>query len=141
MFNLVLLCPDNLPEHVDRQTGEVQEMRALFADWDPVLGRFLAKVDKVDRWKSMHRAGLDSWISPTGNLSLIGDASQPMLPYLAQGANSAPEDGAVLGALLAKFEGRAELKSTIAIFEQLPKSRSERIQKAAFLRTRTFLYP
>ena len=32
MFNLVLLCPDNLPEHVDRQTGEVQEMRALSAD-------------------------------------------------------------------------------------------------------------
>ena len=89
----------------------------------------------------MHRAELDSWISPTGNLVLIGDASHPMLPYLAQGANFAVEDGAVLGALLAKCEGRAELKSTIGLFEQLRKSRSERIQKEAFLQARPLLYP
>jgi salicylate hydroxylase len=31
---------------------------------------------------------------------MIGDAVHPMLPYLAQGANSAVEDGVVLGECL-----------------------------------------
>ena len=58
MFNLVLLCPDNLPPGVARQEGSVEEMKALFDDWDPVLRRFMSKVSKVDKWKLMHRAEL-----------------------------------------------------------------------------------
>lgn len=54
MYNLVLLVPDDLPEGVSRQPGSVEEMRALFKDWDPVLGRFLAMVDSVEKWKLMH---------------------------------------------------------------------------------------
>lgn len=54
MYNLVLLCPDDLPEGVSRQPGDLEEMRALFTGWDPVLGRFLEKVDKVDKWRLMH---------------------------------------------------------------------------------------
>lgn len=33
---------------------------------------------------------------------MLGDAVHPMLPYLAQGANSAVEDGVVLGDCLHK---------------------------------------
>lgn len=44
--------------------------------------------------------GLDSWYHPSGRVVLIGDAVHPMLPYLAQGANSAMEDGVVLGECL-----------------------------------------
>ena len=36
MFNVVLLVPDDLPEGVARQTGSVDEMKMLFADWDPM---------------------------------------------------------------------------------------------------------
>lgn len=36
MFNVVLLVPDNLPPGVSRQAGSVNEMRELFADWDPM---------------------------------------------------------------------------------------------------------
>lgn len=54
MYNIVLLVPDDLPSGVSRQVGSVEEMRHLFEDWDPILGRFLSKVDKVDKWKLMH---------------------------------------------------------------------------------------
>lgn len=54
MYNIVLLVPDDLPEGVSRQAGSVEEMRALFTDWDPVLGRFLGMVDSVEKWKLMH---------------------------------------------------------------------------------------
>ncbi len=56
MYNIVLLVPDDLPSGVSRQAGSVEEMRQLFKDWDPILGRFLSKVDKVDKWKLMHSA-------------------------------------------------------------------------------------
>lgn len=55
MYNIVLLVPDDLPEGVSRSAGSVEEMRALFAGWDPILNRFLGKVEGVDKWKLMHR--------------------------------------------------------------------------------------
>lgn len=61
MYNLVLLCPDNLPEGVSREPGDLEEMKALFTDWDPILGRFLEKVDKVDKWRLMHSKPLYSF--------------------------------------------------------------------------------
>lgn len=54
MYNIVLLVPDDLPAGISRQPGSVDEMRALFKDWDPILGRFLSMVDSVEKWKLMH---------------------------------------------------------------------------------------
>jgi salicylate hydroxylase len=120
-YNIVLLVPDNLPDNVRRAEGDTDEMMALFDGWDPLLRKFLAMVKKVDKWRLMHREcqmpgvecyertshmnttldkGLDSWYHPSGRVVLIGDAVHPMLPYLAQGANSAMEDGVVLGECL-----------------------------------------
>lgn len=55
LYNVVLLVPDDLPEGVSRQSGSVEEMKALFAEWDPILRRLLDKVDSVEKWKLMHR--------------------------------------------------------------------------------------
>lgn len=55
MYNIVLLVPDDLPSGVSRQEGSVEEMKALFDGWDPVLSRYLGLVDHVDKWKLMHR--------------------------------------------------------------------------------------
>jgi salicylate hydroxylase len=54
MYNIVLLVPDTLPDGVSRQAGSVDEMKALFEGWDPILTRFLNMVDNVDKWKLMH---------------------------------------------------------------------------------------
>jgi salicylate hydroxylase len=54
MYNIVLLVPDDIPDGVGRQAGSVPEMRALFKDWDPILGKFLDLVEDVDKWKLMH---------------------------------------------------------------------------------------
>lgn len=55
LYNVVLLVPDDLPEGVSRQSGSVEEMKELFTAWDPILRRFLDKVDTVEKWKLMHR--------------------------------------------------------------------------------------
>ena len=132
MYNIVLLCPDDLPEDVAKQQGSVEEMRKLFANWDPVLTRFLDHVESVDKWKLMHRAELDSWINSQGNFVLIGDSCHPMLPYLAQGANSSVEDGGVLGRLLGGVKSKEQLKPAIELYEQLRKARSEAIVRETF---------
>ena len=132
MYNIVLLCPDNLPKDVARQTGSVEEMRELFASWDPILTRFLNHVDSVDKWKLMHRPELESWTNEHGNFVLIGDSCHPMLPYLAQGANSSIEDGGVLGRLLGSVQSKDQLKPAIKLYEQLRKSRSEAIVRETF---------
>lgn len=72
--NMVLLVPDNLPPDVARQSGSLDEMRAIFTEWDPTLNLFLDQVKTVEKWKLMHRPELDSWISDKSNFVFIGDA-------------------------------------------------------------------
>jgi salicylate hydroxylase len=60
----------------------------------------------------MHRAEMESWINSQNNLVLIGDSCHPMLPYLAQGANSSIEDGAVLFQDLRKTRGEGIARET-----------------------------
>ncbi|RDL31374.1 Uncharacterized protein BP5553_09583 [Venustampulla echinocandica] len=135
MFNIVLLVPDDLPASVSRQSGSVEEMKALFSGWDPVLSKFLDIVQQVDKWKLMHRQELVSWVSDNG------DACHPMLPYLAQGANSAIEDGAVLGYLLGKIETKKQIPQALKLYEQLRKARGETIAKETFKQRQAFHMP
>jgi salicylate hydroxylase len=88
----------------------------------------------------MHRAEMDSWINPQNNLVLIGDSCHPMLPYLAQGANSSIEDGAVLGLLLGQkyFTSKSQLPETLQLFEHIRKARGEGIARETFKQRTAF---
>ena len=65
-----------------------------------------------------------------------------MLPYLAQGANSSLEDGAVLGGLLSKMSRKSSLPDILRLYETLRKKRGEAIARETFkqvcLRTMEF---
>ncbi|KAK4615668.1 FAD-dependent monooxygenase OpS4 [Fulvia fulva] len=141
MINIVLLVPDNLPPDVSKQSGSLEEMRAIFNHWDPMLNRFLDEVKSVEKWKLMHGAELDSWISPKSNFVFVGDACHSMLPYLAQGANSAIEDGAVLGNILTAVESRSQLPAALKLHEQLRKKRGEAIVRETFAQRKDFHMP
>ncbi|KAI0385870.1 FAD/NAD(P)-binding domain-containing protein [Hypomontagnella monticulosa] len=134
-FNLVLVTPDDLPSGVSKQAGSVEEMKALFKNWDPILTRFLEVVDSVKKWKLMHRKEMRKWVhdSPNGGkFVFVGDSCHPMLPYLGQGANSAIEDGAVLGRLLGHIQKKEQLGKVLSMYEQLRKPRGDAIVKEAF---------
>lgn len=138
MYNIVLLVPDNLPANVARQAGSIDEMRQLFNGWDPILNRFLDNVKSVDKWKLMHRPELDSWVSKNSNFVFLGDSCHPMLPYLAQGANSSLEDGAVLGRLLSFVRNKSELPEALRLYEHLRKKRGEAIVRETFAQRKDF---
>lgn len=131
-YNIVLLVPDDLPASVSRQKGSVDEMRAFFREWDPLLTRFLDQVKDVDKWKLMYLEPLDSWINKECNFVMMGDSCHPMLPYLAQGANSSMEDGATLGKVLENVSSSCGLPKALKVYEKLRKTRGEAIVRETF---------
>ncbi|KAI0517081.1 FAD binding domain protein [Xylaria bambusicola] len=137
-YNLVLLRPDDLPVGISRAAADVEEMRAAFKQWDPILSRLLACVNKVDKWRLMHLSPLVNWGHKEGKFVLAGDACHPMLPYLAQGANSSLEDGAVLGRLLGHVTGPNEIAPTLQLYEKVRKTRGEGIAKEALFQRASF---
>ncbi|KAK8127972.1 FAD/NAD(P)-binding domain-containing protein [Apiospora sp. TS-2023a] len=136
-FNLVLTRPDNLPPNVRTEKGNLSEMVALFQDWDPVLTKILSAFSSVLKWKMLHHEELANWTR--GNVALLGDACHPSLPYQAQGAAMAVEDGAALATLLGLYQqalhrnGGAEEASKLTIpqilenYEALQKARTTRL--------------
>ncbi len=143
-YNLVFLCPDDLPEGVAKLPGDLHEMRALFDTWDPLLRKFLAQVREVSKWKLMWLNALEKWASTEGTFFMAGDCCHPMLPYLAQGANSSLEDGAVLGYLLGQVR-RAEMETQLPraaeMYQQLRMARGRQIQLETFRQRVDFHMP
>ena len=76
-------------------------LKAHYAGWHPVIQTIIDAVDKNEcyRWSLFFRQALQNWSSPRA--TLLGDAAHATLPYLAQGAAMAIEDGAVLTRALA----------------------------------------
>lgn len=144
VFNIVLLAPDDLPENVSKAEGDLDEMKKLFEDWDPILKKFLGQVKAVAKWKLMHLDTLPEWANKEGTFVMAGDCCHPMLPYLAQGANSSLEDGAVFGALLAKvkYETKGEqLPKMAEVYQRVRKERGEEIAKETFKQREDFHMP
>ncbi|QGI68533.1 hypothetical protein CEK26_012494 [Fusarium fujikuroi] len=129
-YNLIMLRPDNLPKDVRRAPGDLNEMRSSFEGWDPRLTKLISCVPSVLKWKLSHHKELESWACES--VVLLGDACHPTLPYQAQGAAMAVEDGAVLGKLLGllnqsevyKSQAPRRLSNMLKLYESLRKART-----------------
>src|SRR5664279_1240727 len=85
------------------ETGSVEECLADFAGWHPDIHALIRQLDNPQRWAMMVRDPLSNWSN--GRVTLLGDAAHPTLPFLAQGAGMAIEDGCVLARALKFHEG------------------------------------
>jgi salicylate hydroxylase len=106
--------------------GDPNELRAAFADWAPELRALFAEVEEAFIWGLFDRAPLPRW--SVGRVTLLGDACHPMLPYMAQGAGQALEDGAVLAACLAKSP---DVAGALKHYEEVRRPRASKVQLAA----------
>jgi salicylate hydroxylase len=83
---MVLLVPDDMPDTETVIPGNVEEMRALYADWDSRIPKLLNLCESVQKWKlCIRNDDLESWSNPAGTFVLLGDAVHAALPYLAAG--------------------------------------------------------
>jgi salicylate hydroxylase len=82
VYNIVLLCPDNLPELVNTAKADLQEMRDFFENWDPRLKTLLGLVQETSKWRLQNSEEMMRWSHPNGKFVLMGDACHATLPYL-----------------------------------------------------------
>ena len=78
--------------------GDVEELRAVYADFHPEARALLDACRTVTKSALYVRQPMPRWSS--GNVTLLGDACHPMVPFMAQGACMAIEDSVVLARLL-----------------------------------------
>jgi len=85
-----------------------EKLKADFAGWHPDIQRVidLAPRDACYRWSLFFRPPIANW--STRRATMLGDAVHATLPYLAQGAAMAIEDGAVLARCLSLTADCAE---------------------------------
>lgn len=130
LFNMVLLVPDDLPANANTLAGNVDEMRALYKDWDPRIPKLLRLCSSVTKWRLCIRPGLDpTWSHASGAFTILGDAAHATLPYLASGAGMSLEDGHVLGLCLGKLTSKsdADKKLALQVYERCRRRRTERV--------------
>jgi len=82
LYNIVIACPDNLPELINMAKADVQEMRDLFQKWDPRLRALLDLVQETSKWRLQNSEEMKVWSHPSGKFVLLGDACHATLPYL-----------------------------------------------------------
>ena len=61
-----------------------------------------------------------------------------MLPYLAQGANSALEDGAIFSALLGEMHRNDRIAAAMAMYEKIRKPRVQSVVEYTFVHSDEF---
>jgi salicylate hydroxylase len=108
------------------EAGTVEECRRDFTNWHEDV---LAIVDAMDipyKWAMLGREPLLHW--SVGRVSLLGDACHPTLPFLAQGANMAIEDGMVLARCLDAY---ATVADALQHYETVRLDRTSRIVRGS----------
>src|SRR5262249_7474459 len=105
--------------------GEIQDARTAFAGWHPQVRGILESVDQTFLWGLFDRKPMARW--SVGRVTLLGDACHAMLPFMAQGAAQAIEDGATLAACLSEV-GAREVPAALQRYENLRLPRAARIQ-------------
>ncbi|MBS0643150.1 MAG: FAD-dependent monooxygenase [Acetobacteraceae bacterium] len=105
--------------------GDLAMLRAAYDTFHPQVRAILAACPDVHKWALVERDPLPRWVE--GNVALLGDACHPMTPYMAQGASTSIEDGAVLSRCLDRVD-RDGVHQALLRYEATRKPRTSRIQ-------------
>jgi salicylate hydroxylase len=118
--------------------GDVADALSAFAGWHPQLHEILGSVDETFIWALFDRPPLPHWSS--GRVTLLGDACHPMLPFMAQGAAQALEDGAALTSCLTQ-DRAMPIQESLRLYETVRKPRASRLQSLSEVNKTRFHLP
>jgi salicylate hydroxylase len=106
--------------------GDVNELRSFYRDYHPDARALLDACDTVLKSALYEREPLPQW--SVGHVSLLGDACHPMLPFMAQGAGMAIEDGVVVARCLAQVQQLADVGPALQRYAAARQARTAEIQ-------------
>ena len=117
------------------ERGEYTELKDDFAGWNDTVQALIdnADLDALYKWALHDRPPMPRWGS--GVVTLLGDACHPTLPFMAQGAAMAIEDGAVLAVCL---RSTSDVPAALSRYENLRKGRTAGIQRGSRRNARAF---
>ena len=108
------------------ERGTHTELLQDFGHWHADVCELMSAIEQPFKWALLGRAPQTGWAQ--GNICLLGDAAHPTLPFLAQGANMAIEDAAIMARCLALDE---PTEHALARFEKM------RWQRTAYIVNRS----
>jgi salicylate hydroxylase len=100
------------------------QLKADYRGWHPIIQTVIdaAEKDQCYLWSLFSREPIHNW--STGRVTLLGDSAHPTLPYLAQGAAMAIEDGAVLARALEMID---DVPQALQLYQRNRVERTARI--------------
>ena len=107
------------------QKGDMSELRSAFTGWDSRVSDLLEACETCYLWGLFDHPPLSTWTD--GRVALLGDAAHPMLPFMAQGASMAIEDGWVLAQSIAAHKDDPQM--ALKAYETVRYGRATMIQK------------
>ena len=124
-----VVCVDRAPHWNNEswtERGDKMDLVAAFGGWHDDVTQLIGGIDPraCYRWGLFNHPPLKRW--GRGRVTLLGDACHPTLPYLAQGAAMAIEDGAALAHCIKKC---ASIENGLAAYERVRRKRTIRIQQ------------
>jgi len=125
-FIFATTAQDSWHEESWTTPGSVEELRGFYADFHPDARALLDACDSVLKTALYERDPLPCWSK--GPMTLVGDACHPMMPFMAQGAGMAIEDGVVLARNLAAVTRPEQLGAALARYEAMRLERASQIQ-------------
>ncbi len=105
------------------ERGTHEECHRDFAGWHESVHTMIECLEVPFKWALMGREPLKRWSQ--GRTTLLGDACHPTLPFLAQGAAMAIEDGYVLARCMERWS--SDVPQALARYEQLRLERTSEI--------------
>ncbi len=118
------------------ERGTIDDCIADFARWHEDVKIIARNIEVPYKWALLGREPLRRW--SVGRVTLLGDACHPTLPFLAQGANAAIEDGVVLARCL---DASASVEEAFTRYERARVERTGAIVRGSSDNARRFHNP
>lgn len=116
--------------------GTVAECLRDFDGWNETLRSMIRAIPAPYKWALHVREPMEAWSK--GRMTLLGDACHATLPFLAQGANHAIEDGLVLARALEAF---GDVETALKRYEAARLERTARMVRGSAANTARFHNP
>jgi salicylate hydroxylase len=113
--------------------GSHKECHEDFAGWHDDIHTMIDAAPKLVKWAYLLRKPLNRYTF--GNVCLLGDACHPTLPFLAQGAVMALEDGVILARCLEQY---GDVAAALLAYEKARLVRDNRMVQGSWENTARF---
>jgi salicylate hydroxylase len=115
--------------------GDRAELKQDFTGWHETIQVLIDNMDAdaCFKWALFDRPPMRQWSD--GRVTLLGDACHPTLPFMAQGAAMAIEDGAVLAGCVAKHN---DIAASLKHYESLRRERTAGVQDGSRRNAKVF---